>query len=123
MVKQAIQSVHDQSILDACLFYHNVFKDLDGVYLEQIATGYLVSQLASHLKSANPQIQSVALKALANLLTSDSNVPIDRFLFCKGLDDLYELSKQNDELLLEVCFCCYNISCGDMHHVQALLQH
>jgi hypothetical protein len=113
-----LQSVDDRILSDACHMYSNMFRQADDRLLSELAQPFVVASLVSLIGTKVFSIQLPALKAIGNVLSGDDNQFINMVLINSGLEKIYSVSfDKNEELYMEMLFCCYNISCGTLNHL------
>ena len=85
-----------------------------------------MSNLVKLLGSYDVIVQYTSLKAVANMLTTESEIVIDRAIFENVLEKLLTLAKEqprDSNFITEICFCLSNIVSGTDEHVKHFMSH
>ena len=87
-----------------------------------------VAILVHLLVDPDREVQFPALKAVANMLTTETTEIVDKALDQHLLDNLLQMALQEpwcklSQSLQEICFCFNNVACGTELQIQSLLSH
>ena len=112
---KAIQMIDDTIVADGCWLFYYAFQTEDINFMAQVCNYTTVSNLIKLLGSYDVIVQYTSLKAVANMLTTESEIVIDRAIFENVLDKLLILAKEqprDTNFITEICFCLSNIASG-----------
>ena len=115
--------IDDTIVADGCwLFYYTFDCDTSDVNFVNTVCNYTtVSNLVRLLEAPDIIVQYTALKAVANLLTIDSEIVIDRALFENVIDKLLALAEEqprDTNFITEICFSFSNIVLGTEEQIK-----
>ena len=84
----------DTIVADGCWLFYYAFQTDDVNFMSQVCNYTTVSNLIKLLGSYDVIVQYTTLKAVANMLTTESEIVVDRALFENVLEKLLILAKE-----------------------------
>ena len=92
--KEALKSPDAKHRSDACWLFAYTFDTDDDNILATICNNLTIAHLVHLLKDPDPEVQYPALKAVANMLTTETDSIIDHALGQKVIDNLMAMACQ-----------------------------